>query len=186
MSDRSDVMNVKETAAFLGTHIETVRRLARRGDLPSFKVGKDWRFRRDALLKWTEAQQPTGQPEAVLVVDDDKGVRFTVRRILEPTGLVVHEAVNGVEGLALMDRHDIAAVLLDLQMPDMNGPEFLKSLRRDNRDTPVIVVTGYPDGDLMAEAARYGPVMLVTKPVQKNQLLQAVGGVLKRVVPDRA
>ena len=67
MSRALEVLNTQETAALLGVHVETVRRLARSGALPSFKVGKDWRFRRDALLQWIDEQQrmnkrPARQP----------------------------------------------------------------------------------------------------------------------------
>jgi excisionase family DNA binding protein len=57
MNRTPEVLNTKETAAFLGVHVETVRRLARSGALPSFKVGKDWRFRREVLLQWIEEQR---------------------------------------------------------------------------------------------------------------------------------
>jgi excisionase family DNA binding protein len=54
----SDVLNAKEAAAFLKAHVETIRRLARRGEIPAFKVGKDWRFHQDALRRWSEEQNP--------------------------------------------------------------------------------------------------------------------------------
>ena len=52
----SDVWNAKETAECLKAHVETVQRMARRGEIPAFKVGKDWRFHKEALRKWTETQ----------------------------------------------------------------------------------------------------------------------------------
>ena len=52
-----EVLTTLETASFLRVHIETLRRLARRGEIPSFKVGKDWRFRKDSLLRWADKQQ---------------------------------------------------------------------------------------------------------------------------------
>lgn len=61
MASHSIVLTTREAAAFLGTHIETVRRLARRGDIPAFKVGKDWRSPKDALQRWTESPQPGAQ-----------------------------------------------------------------------------------------------------------------------------
>ena len=51
-----DVLTTKEAAAFLRAHVETIRRLARRRQIPAFKVGKDWRFHRDALRRWYEGQ----------------------------------------------------------------------------------------------------------------------------------
>jgi excisionase family DNA binding protein len=174
MPDDPDVMNVKQAAEFLGAHIETVRRMARKGELPAYKMGKDWRFRREALLRWTETQHIHNQPVSVLVVDDDSNVRKTVRHILESQGLIVNEAEDGMGGLKWIELKTIAAILLDLKMPDMNGPEFLKILRENNNMVPVIVITGYPDSDLMNEATQYGPFTLLAKPVRKAQLLQAV------------
>lgn len=56
MKTDPEVLNTKEAADYLKAHIETVRRLARRGEIPAFKVGKDWRFNKEALKKWTEMQ----------------------------------------------------------------------------------------------------------------------------------
>ena len=56
MTPNPEVLRAEEAAAFLCAHVETVRRLARRGEIPSFKVGKDWRFYRQALLRWIEEQ----------------------------------------------------------------------------------------------------------------------------------
>jgi len=58
----SEVFDITEAAASLGAHEQTVRRLARCGALPSFKVGKDWRFRRDALLQWIDEQRTDKRP----------------------------------------------------------------------------------------------------------------------------
>ena len=56
MKNKSDIMNAKEAAGFLKAHVETVQRLARRGEIPAFKVGKDWRFQKQALLSWAQGQ----------------------------------------------------------------------------------------------------------------------------------
>ncbi len=56
----NDVLNTKDAATYLGAHIETIRRLARRGEIPAYKIGKDWRFRKKALLEWVESQSMSG------------------------------------------------------------------------------------------------------------------------------
>jgi excisionase family DNA binding protein len=61
-----EVLDAHEAAALLRAHVETVRRLARRGDIPSFKVGKDWRFNREALVRWSEKKPVGNQPTALL------------------------------------------------------------------------------------------------------------------------
>jgi len=58
MKNDSDVVNAKEAAEYLKAHVETVRRLARRGEIPAFKIGKDWRFHKEALQRWSEGQNP--------------------------------------------------------------------------------------------------------------------------------
>jgi excisionase family DNA binding protein len=58
MKNDTDVLNAKEAAAYLKAHVETIRRMARRGEIPAFKVGKDWRFHQEALLRWIDGQNP--------------------------------------------------------------------------------------------------------------------------------
>lgn len=56
MENDTEVLNAKEAAHFLKAHVETIRRLARRGDIPAFKVGKDWRFYKSELRLWSNGQ----------------------------------------------------------------------------------------------------------------------------------
>jgi excisionase family DNA binding protein len=184
------VFNAQEAASFLGAHVETVRRLARRDELPAFKVGKDWRFRREALLRWAEGHHLRRRPPCVLVVDDEESVRNLVGQFLAADGCNVRLAADGVEGLARLNGEVVDLVLLDLKMPGMNGPEFLRELRRRNENLPVIVLTGYPDSDLMVEAMRHGPFTLLAKPVEGELLVRAVRSALNgsrdtHVRPDR-
>src|SRR5512133_3899518 len=83
------VMDAIEAAALLSAHVETVRRLARRGDIPSFKVGKDWRFKREALLRWSERQPVGKEPTALMPEHDavvDEGARPAALAPGEPVG----------------------------------------------------------------------------------------------------
>jgi excisionase family DNA binding protein len=173
MVNNSEVLNAKEAAEFLGAYVETIRRLARKGEIPAYKIGKDWRFRRDALINWAETQHLRRKPPLVLVIDDDAGVRKLVKRFLEAEGYRVCLASDGIEGLAWLNRESVDLILLDLKMPGLNGPEFLQEKVKIYEDLPVIVVTGYPDGDLMVKALRYGPITLLAKPVDKKALIRA-------------
>ena len=174
MTPVKDVLNVQEAAQLLGVHIETIRRLARNGEIPAFKVGRGWRIRMDALLKWADTQQLQSPQNTILVVDDDEAVRKTIRRFLERRNYHVYGAADGIEGLACLEGQSIGLAILDLKMPVMNGPEFLKEARSRHANLPVIIMTGYPDSDLMAEATQYGPFTLLAKPVDLKQLLQAI------------
>jgi excisionase family DNA binding protein len=176
----ADVLNITEAAAFLGAHEQTVRRMARRGAIPCFKVGKDWRFRRDALLRWTDEWQLGGGQCSVLIIDDEEKICKALTKVVEQLGCRVRQATSGAKGLALVAQEVPDLILLDLLMPDMNGPQFLKELRATSPGIPVTIVTGYPEGDLMAEAMQYGPLGLLAKPVDATQLENMLASTLGR------
>ena len=167
-------MSALEAAAFLGAHVETIRRLARRGEIPSFKVGKDWRFRFDALRRWSETQQRGIVCPLVLTVDDDPAVCQTISRAVERLGYQAISAGSGREGIEAIGREQPGLILLDLMMPQMNGAEFLKEVRGLHPQLPVAIVTGYPDSELIAEAMKYGPLLILSKPVDEQQLKTTV------------
>ena len=181
MEKNTDVLNAEEAATFLGAHRETIRRLARKGEIPAYKVGKDWRFRREELLKWAHEHYLRSKPPSILAIDDEPGVRNLTRSFLEEDGYRIRLAASGAEGLALIENEAIDLILLDLQMPEMNGPEFLLRLQETGRSIPVIIITAYPDGDLMVEAMRYGPFTLIAKPFKREVLKLAVHSVLMGV-----
>ncbi|MFH1807533.1 MAG: response regulator [Pseudomonadota bacterium] len=173
-ADPSRVLDARAAAELLGVHVETLRRLARRGGVPAFKVGKDWRFDRAALQRWTQTEAVPARVTTVLLIDDDRLVLKAMRRVLERQGCRVLTALDGLQGLAQVRSESPDLVLLDLQMPAMSGPEFLRELRRTRPEMPVIIVTGYPDSKLMQQAIPYGPLMLLEKPASPSQLEGAV------------
>ena len=170
-----EVMNTQGTAIFLGVHVETVRRLARCGDLPSFKVGKDWRFRKESILRWSEQQQPgRGGRCSVLVIDDEEAICKALVRVVEQFGCRARQALTGARGLELVAQEAPDLILHDLAMPDMNGPQFLEELRKTHPALPVVIVTGYPDSELMQQAMQYAPVKVLPKPVDQVLLERTV------------
>ena len=178
MASDDAVLNARQAAAFLGVHIETVRRLARRREIPSFKVGTDWRFSKETLRRWFEKQGPRTRPGTVLVVDDDPPVLGSISRMVERLGYRAQSATNGGEALGLVSHSVPDLILLDMVMPGMNGAEFLDELRPAHPDLPVVIVTGYPDSSLVHRAAHHAPVMLLTKPVDLAKLERTLGTVL--------
>ncbi len=175
MLDTHDVIDSPAAAEILQIHEETLRRLAREGQVPAFKVGGGWRFSRVALRKWIEAQGSRVSVPLVLLVDDDPNVHLIVKHCLTGAGYGVITASSGEEALAILEKARPSAILMDLHMPTgMNGPATIGEIRRLHGQVPVIVVTGYPDSDLMNEALAYGPIGLLSKPFEFAQLLAAV------------
>lgn len=180
LADPLDVLDIRAAAAFLGTHAQTIRKLARRGAIPAFKVGRDWRFRKQAIVTWSE-QQARGPACSILIVDDDERVGAALAAMVTEFGCRARHALSGAVGLRLVAEAVPDVVLLDLRMPDMTGPQFLARLRQTHPALPVVVVTGHPDCDLVSDAARHAPVMLLAKPVERALLERTV----RMVVGDK-
>ena len=129
-------------------------------------------------MQWAHEHHLRSKPPSILVIDDEPGVRNVTKSFLEENGYIARLAASGAEGLALIENEVIDLILLDLQMPEMNGAEFLVRLRKTGRNIPVIIVTAYPDSDLMLEALRYGPLSLLAKPCRREVLRLAVRAAL--------
>ena len=114
------------------------------------------------------------KPCSVLVIDDDEKFCEAMGRLLERLDCRVRQAISGMEGLQLLHQETPDLILLDLVMPGMTGTQFLGELRKTHPHLPVVIVTGYPDGNLMQEAMQYAPLMLLAKPVDVGLLEQTV------------
>ncbi len=178
MQHETDILDARGAAEYLKLNEQTVRRLAREKQIPAFKVGGSWRFKKSVLDRWAESQHLAGQPRNILVVDDEEPVRDFVRRVLEREGHNVRTAAEGEEALQNMQESEPDCVLLDLRMPGMSGPEVLKNIREDYGQLPVVILTGYPEIALMHRALEYAPITLLAKPVTRDQIVEAVGNLI--------
>lgn len=117
----------------------------------------------------------------VLVVDDEPLIRTVTRTILERAGCKVLTAAHGREALDLAARHadEIRAVILDLTMPEMDGAETLRELRRLRIDTPVLLASGYSEEEATGQFVGAGLAGFLQKPYLATQLLEK----LQRVMP---
>jgi signal transduction histidine kinase len=110
----------------------------------------------------------------VLVIEDNPEMSELTRCILEKSGFEAVTVSNGSDGLKLMAKSRPAVVLLDLQMPGMDGAETLKEIRRTWGLVPVIVHTGHPEGDLMSRALESSPFTILAKPCPPERLVETV------------
>jgi CheY-like chemotaxis protein len=123
-------------------------------------------------------QEPAGQFErgVVLVVEDDEGVRESVKEYLEESGFKVVVAYGGLAALEMLRRFPTPSViLLDLMMPDLDGWEFRNIQRSDPvlKDLPVIVFTAAGVKEELIKA-QCGDVEMVRKPFPGDALLEAI------------
>lgn len=111
----------------------------------------------------------------VLVIDDEPAVLRVIGLLLERHGFHVDSAINGREGLKLIQSNNYNVVLTDIIMPELSGVDFLRELRRHDLDVPVILMTAGPTLDSALDAIEYGAQQYLLKPVEPEALVQAVG-----------
>ena len=119
----------------------------------------------------------------ILTVDDSKTIRLLLARILRPFAVEVCEACNGEEGLAVAAAKGPQLILLDYNMPVMDGLTMLSRLREDAalRATPVIMLTAESGSAIISAVARLGARDYIVKPFEERALLAKIGKILPLV-----
>jgi DNA-binding response OmpR family regulator len=114
--------------------------------------------------------------KSLLVVDDEPIVQKFISKILMDAGYDVETAGNGAEALCLMNGKKFALILLDTNMPTMDGFQLLKIMRDNNINTPVIILSGEEQEELEDRGLSLKPSILeyLHKPVQPAQLLPKI------------
>ncbi len=106
----------------------------------------------------------------ILVIDDEKSIRSTLREILEYEKYKVDDAIDGIEGLELINKNEYDVILCDIKMPQMDGIEVLENILKSH-DTPVIMISGHGNIDTAVEAIKKGAFDYISKPLDLNRLL---------------
>ncbi len=125
----------------------------------------------------------TGTKPRVLVVDDDKAVRESLRRSLEFNGYDVSLATDGAEALAGIGATDPDVVIMDVMMPRLDGIETTRALRTAKNDVPILVLTARDAVGDRVEGLDAGADDYLTKPFALQELLARLRALLRRVVP---
>ncbi len=123
----------------------------------------------------------------ILIVDDEINIRMMLRTVLETEGYIVSEASNGREALNTMARAPFDVVVLDLNMPVLDGMgllEELKTVPASSRPR-VIVLTAYGSIEAAVKATRMGALDFIEKPASPQELRETVAAVLKEPQPAR-
>ena len=133
-----------------------------------------------------EAVDPVENDRVVVVADDSISVRKFVGRMLEKAGYRVKLASDGLEASEIVAQYGCHLIITDLEMPRMNGYELLAHLRQDpvTRRIPVLVVTSRAGAKHRDRAMKEGASGFLTKPVQEDQLISTVTGLLEAEDPQ--
>jgi len=100
----------------------------------------------------------------VLVVDDDRNLRFSFRRLLDPQRFEIIEAESGEEALEILGRMRLELIFLDLKMPGMGGMETLAAIQNITRKIPIIIMTAFGTTDTAINAVKRGAFDFILKP----------------------
>ncbi|MFW5736714.1 MAG: sigma-54-dependent transcriptional regulator, partial [Halanaerobium sp.] len=116
----------------------------------------------------------------VLIVDDEKNIRLTLKTALSKAGYEVETAVNGEDGLSKLEEEGFPVILLDMKMPGMDGIQFLKEITNEDLETKVIMITGYGSVETAVETLKLGAVDYLRKPFKPEEIISIVEDVFER------
>jgi excisionase family DNA binding protein len=175
MSETSshNLLTVKETAEYLRIPIPTVYYLVQRGQIPGIQIGGRWRIKKSALDIDILRQEKQGQP-TVLVVDDDPGIQELFKTFLKEIGFSRMVVGTANEAISRLRKQKFDLMFLDLQLPDAPGDQVYKTAKQIDPGLNVIVITGYPDSEVLDRILQISPVTVLKKPLKIDQLNQTV------------
>jgi len=107
----------------------------------------------------------------ILIVDDDKGIRNTLRDILQFEKYEVDESTDGLDCIVKIKQNKYDVIILDIKMPKMDGMEAIERIQLLSPDTPVVMISGHGNIDTAVEAVKKGAFDFISKPPDLNRLL---------------
>ena len=129
----------------------------------------------------TDASGKKADMQSILVIDDDKLMCMALARILVSAGYTVTQAFDGDEGLQLYRTYGFDLVITDLIMPDKEGIQIIRELRKENSSIRIIAMSAGGRGgatDYLKWARLMGAKQCLSKPIKREDLLNAVSTVL--------
>jgi len=122
----------------------------------------------------------------VFIIDDDPSVRRGIVRLVRASGMKVEAFASAEDFLASESCEGPGCIVLDVQMPDMTGPELQARLCVDERCMPIIFLSAHSDVPTTARAMKKGAVDFLTKPVERDDLLAAIRVSLAKDAENRS
>jgi CheY-like chemotaxis protein len=111
---------------------------------------------------------------SILITDDDRGFRETLRGVFEPEGFQTLLAESGAQALDIVRSSDVHLLLLDMHMPRLTGLETLRMVKQLKSRLPCILLSAHPDEGLVEQAMRADAFSFLTKPVSRQTITSTV------------
>lgn len=116
----------------------------------------------------------------ILIIDDDRSIRRTLKEILEYENYQVYEATDGIEGVNIIKENNFDVVFCDIKMPKMDGLEVLETVQKAKPDLPIVIISGHGTMETAVDAVKKGAFDFIAKPLDLNRLLITVRNALDR------
>jgi excisionase family DNA binding protein len=168
-----NLLTVKETAKYLRIPLPTVYYLVQRGQLPAIQIGGRWRIKKSSLDKDILKEEKPGQP-TVLVVDDDENLQNLFKVFLRKIGFSRVVVGSVKEALAAIEKQKFDLIFLDLKLPDGPADDVYDAAKEQQPDCPIIIITGYPDSEMLDRILARGPITVLKKPLKVEQIRETV------------
>ena len=118
----------------------------------------------------------------ILVVDDDAIVIKSCKRILEAEGFEVSTCPSADDALEKIKNYDFDLLLIDVKMPKHDGIFLMREVKKNWPDIPIIVMSGYPTPETIADVLKLGATQFISKPFRPDELMKSVRQVLQKVI----
>lgn len=116
----------------------------------------------------------------ISIVDDDESVRVAIKSLLSSMGLAVHIFASADDFLQSPHVHETSCLIVDVQMPSIDGIELQRQLISQGVNTPIIFITAFPEDRIQARALKAGAVCFLRKPFDEQTLLRCLEQALKK------
>src|ERR1044072_1071466 len=121
----------------------------------------------------------------ILVVDDERGIRETLRGVLEDEGFTVDTAASGEDCLKAASEKHFSCILLDIWLPGIDGLETLKRLKNTGNDMPVIMISGHGNIETAVKATKLGAFDFIEKPLSLERVVVTARNALRQYNLER-
>lgn len=118
--------------------------------------------------------------DKILIIDDEAGIRSTLRGILEDEGFAVESTESGEDGLELLKSENFDLILLDIWLPNMSGIEVLKQIKSNEINTQVVMITGHGSVETAVKATKLGAYDFLEKPLSLEKVVLTAKNALKQ------
>jgi excisionase family DNA binding protein len=168
-----ELFTVQELAEYLKMNPKILQGKARKGEIPAMKLGRQFRFDKEQIDTWLSHKMVV-RPLQILVVDDDPAIGRLFSQSLEGLGHKVTTSTNAVEALEFVTRKRFDLIFLDLLMPGIDGSELFVRIREIDKPVTMTIITDEVDVSRLKKAMKKGPVLIMHKPLDGDDVLKAL------------